>query len=164
MNQNPTETRMRELLWRPTLNSAEQLELRALLEAHPDLAAQQTEELALNRLIERLPDAPVPTNFTARVMQDIAREESAAERARSPSASWWQRLVPRLAFAAVLVAAGLFAWQRNLSYQQQREAADMVAVSDTKDLLSVEVLQDFDSIAKMGSSVPPDTELLSLLQ
>lgn len=164
MNQNPTETRMRELLWRRVLTHAEQSELRALLEAHPDLAERHTEELALNRLIERLPDAPVPTNFTARVMQDIGREEAATAREERPSVSWLQRLFPKLAFASVLLAAGLFAWQRNLSYHRQRDASDIAAVVGSKDLLSVEVLQNFDSIEKLGHGVPPDTELLSLLQ
>ena len=74
MNHDPTETRMRELSWRRKLTSAEQAELDAWLAAHPEAAAQWQEEAALNALLEQLPGATVPSNFTARVMQDIDRE------------------------------------------------------------------------------------------
>ena len=117
------------------------------------------------RLVERLPDAPVPTNFTSRVMEAIEREAAAAERQHARRPHWWQRvLLPRLAFAAVVLAAGLFAYQRNAAIRHERVTAPMVAVSGTKDVLSVEVLQNFDSIVELGPRVQPDTELLSLLQ
>jgi anti-sigma-K factor RskA len=169
MNQDPTETRMRELSWRRKLSAAEEAELRAWLEKHPEVAAQWQEEAALNALVERLPDAPVASNFTSRVMEEIEREAKAAERQHARTPHWWQRvLLPRLAFAAAVVAAGLFAYQRNASIAQQRAAKGLVVVTDTvggtKDLLSVEILEDFDSIAVLGPRVQPDTELLSLLQ
>jgi len=165
MNQDPTETRMRELSWRRKLSAAEQVELRAWLEKHPEAADQWAEEATLNALVERLPDAPVPTNFTSRVMEEIEREAAAAERQHARTPHWWQRvLLPRLAFAAVLVAAGLFVYQRQLTIQQKHVADGLIAVSGAKDVLPVEVLQDFDSIAELGPRVQPDTELLSLMQ
>ena len=164
MNHDPTETRMRELSWRRQLTSAEQAELRVWLEANPEAAAQWQEEAALNELIERLPNAPVSSNFTARVMEEIEREAAAAERQHAQS-PWWQRvLLPRLAFAAIALAAGLFVYQRNRAVKEERMVAPMIAVSGTKDVLSLEVLQDFDPIAELGPRVQPDTELLSLLQ
>jgi hypothetical protein len=72
--------------------------------------------------------------------------------------------LPRLAFAAVLLAAGLFFHLRNQAIKQERAAASLDAFSGTKDFLTVEVLQDFDSIVKLGPRVQPDTELLSLMQ
>ena len=164
MNQDPTETRMRELSWRRKLSAAEEAELRAWLEKHPETAAHWAEEAALNAIVERLPDAPVPTNFTSRVMEAIEREAAAAERQHARTPHWWQRvLLPRLAFAAVVLAAGLFVYQRNLTNKIDQVAIP-IAVDGTKGLLSVDVLQDFDSIAELGPRVQPDTELLSLLQ
>ena len=165
MNQDPTETRMRELSWRRKLSAAEQAELRAWLEAHPDSAAQWAEETALNALVERLPDAPVPTNFTSRVVEEIEREAAGAERQHVQTPHWWQRvLLPRLAFASVVLAAGLFVYQRNVAIRHERVTAPIFAVSGPKDLLSVEVLEDFDPIAQLGPRVEPDIELLSLMQ
>ena len=165
MNQNPTESRMRELSWRPKLSAAEEAELRAWLEQHPGAATQWAEEMALNELVQRLPDAPVPSNFTSRVMAAIERDSLTMERQQTPALPWWRRaLLPRLAFAAVLVAGGLGLYQRNQMIRHERVAAPLFAVSGTKELLSVEVLEDFDAIAVIGPSVQPDTELLSLMQ
>jgi len=169
MNHDPTETRMRELSWRRELTGAEQAELRAWLAAHPEAAAQWQEDAALNSLLEQLPNAPVPSNFTARVTQDIYRETARAEREATHTHPWWQRvLLPRLAFAAVLLGAGLFVYQRNVTTQQARVADGLKivsgTVSGTEGLLSVEILRDFDSIAQLGPRVQPDMELLSLMQ
>jgi len=164
MNHDPTETRMRELSWRRELTGAEQAELRAWLAAHPEAVAQWQEETALNSLLEQLPNAPVSNNFTARVMQDIEREAMAAERQHVQKPHWWQRvLLPRLAFGAVLLA-GLFMYRHNVTIKTERLTAPLVAFGDTKELLSVDVLQDFNSIAQLGPRVQPDMELLSLMQ
>ena len=78
---------------------------------------------------------------------------------------WWRRtLLPRLAFAAVLVAGGLGLYQRNQMIRHERVEAPAIAFSGTKELLSMEVLEDFDAIAVIGPSVQPDMELLSLMQ
>jgi anti-sigma factor RsiW len=165
MNPDPTDNRLQELYWRRHRSPAEAAELAARLAARPDAAGRGQEEIALNHLLDHLPDAPVPGNFTARVMQDIERERAAAERQPARLRPWWQRpLLPRLAFAALLLGGGLFAYQRHLVTQQQRVAADLMAATEPGALLSVEVLQDFDLIARLGPQIQPDTELLSLLQ
>jgi hypothetical protein len=165
MNHDPTETRMRELSWRRKLSAAEQAALRAWLATHPEVAAQWQEETALNALVERLPDALVPTNFTSRVMQEIEREAAVAERQHARTPHWWQRvLLPRLAFATVVLGAGLITYQRHTIAQRENMANGLIVVSDTKNLLSDDVWQNFDSIVELGPRVQPDTELLSLLQ
>ena len=165
MNHDPTETRMRELSWRRELTGAEQAELCAWIARHPEAAAQWQEEAALNALLAQLPNAPVSNNFTARVMQDIERETTRPIRESANIRPWWQRvLLPRLAFAAVLLGAGLFAYQRNDAIQQERVASGWKAVSGTENVLSVDVLQDFNAIDQLGPRVQPDTELLSLMQ
>ena len=65
---------LRESSWRRKLTEAEQAELRAYLAAHPDARADWEMESALNAALTRLPDAPVPSNFTARVLQAVERE------------------------------------------------------------------------------------------
>ena len=164
MNHDPTETRLRELSWRRHLTPAEQAELQAWLAAHPDAAARWQEDAALDSLLERLPNAPVPSNFTARVLQEIERDAARTEREIPVARPWWQRvLVPRLATAAVILGAGLFVYFRNAD-QQAKFTAPLLSLSGTEAVLSVEVLQDFDAITKLGPNVQPDMELLSLMQ
>ena len=165
MNHDPTETRLRELSWRRHLTPAEQAELHAWLAAHPDAAARWQEDAALDSLLERLPNAPVPSNFTARVLQEIEHDAARNDRETSPSRPWWQRvLVPRLAMAAVILGAGLFVYLRNDGLQPENFVTPLRSMSGTEAVLSVEVLQDFDAITKLGPNVQPDMELLSLMQ
>ena len=69
MNQ-PEHEPWRERFWRQRLTQEQLAELRA---ANPD-AAEAELEAALSDAIARLPDAPVPSNFTARVLEGIERE------------------------------------------------------------------------------------------
>jgi anti-sigma factor RsiW len=156
---------MRELAWRRKLSPAEAAELESWLAAHPAITAQWREEAALNAALDQLPDAPVPSNFTARILSQIERE-TAATAPHKAAIPWWRRpLIPRLAFAAVVVGAGLFAYQRHLALENVRGVGGvLISVQNTRDMLSLEVLQDFDSIAELGPRIQPDTELLSLLQ
>ena len=71
MNPDPVYQRLRELGWRRPLTAAEQVELRIWLAAHPEAQAEAEAEAALNQALTRLPAAPVPSNFTARVWQAI---------------------------------------------------------------------------------------------
>ncbi|MEY2466714.1 MAG: hypothetical protein QOD03_1235, partial [Verrucomicrobiota bacterium] len=75
---------LREKNWRRKLTAVEQTELRAWLAAHPEASADWEAELSLTETIVRLPDAPVPTNFTARVLQAIEQEASVDARQREP--------------------------------------------------------------------------------
>ncbi len=77
MSNDPTYNRLRELSWRRKLTGAEEAELRAWLAAHPDAQADWEAEAGLNAALGRLPDAPVPSNFTARVLQAVEREAAA---------------------------------------------------------------------------------------
>src|SRR5262245_27418143 len=102
---DPLEKKLREISWRRKLSPAEEAELRAWLATHPDAEAEWKAEAGLNEILERLPNAPVPTNFTARVLEAIEREEAAEARRRE----WkWRLLLPRAAVAAVIfTVAGL---------------------------------------------------------
>src|SRR4051812_9597255 len=118
MQNDPLYTRFRELGWRK-LTPAEDAELRAWLAAHPEALADWETESTLTDALGRLPDAPVPSNFTARVMQSIDREATAAAR---PRTGGWHRLanlLPRAAMAAVVLCAGLLTFHQYQSYQHQ---------------------------------------------
>src|SRR6516225_12355183 len=71
MKGEPIQNPGRELIWRRKLTEAERAELQTKPDNHADLEFESrlTEEL------DRLPDKPVPSNFTARVLQAIEREE-----------------------------------------------------------------------------------------
>jgi len=103
MNQDPVDQKLRELNWRRELTAAERAELRTWLAAHPEAQADWQTEAALSKFLARLPDAPVPSNFTARVLQAVERETRTSERAPQ-RARWWHVFLPRAAVAASVVA------------------------------------------------------------
>ena len=86
---DPAQDRLREAGWQRKLSEAEEAELRAWLEAHPNDREDWEAEGALSQLLDRLPEAPpVSSNFTALVLQTIEREAPASSRARSRAWSW----------------------------------------------------------------------------
>ena len=147
----------RERLWRRTLSDAE----RAGLGGQPELEL----EARLTDALAQLPDAPVPTNFTARVMAAIELDDARAGRSRS----WrwnWQALLPRVAVAAaVLLFAGL-GFQQHQVAQRRAEMARSVSMvaSASAAAPSMAVLADLDAIQRLSRSVPADTELIADLQ
>jgi len=116
----------------------------------------------LRELFARLPDAPVSSNFTARVMQAVEREELQAARTRG----WrwnWHALLPRAAVAAVMVAAAGFTVYQHEIYNQRAALAQSVALLAQKQPLpSVDALQNFDAIQRMSQPAHADEGLLAL--
>lgn len=110
-------------------------------------------------MLRRLPDAPVPSNFTARVLQAVEREEE--ERSRRRWIFSGQGFLPRLAFAAVLVLCGSVAVHQYQADVHRTELAKSVAMVSSAPLPSVEALKNFDVIERMSSS-QADDELLAL--
>src|SRR5437763_4884541 len=91
-----------ELSWRSKLAPAEEAQLRSWLEAHPDARAEWEMETALTDALGRLPEAPLASNFTARVLKEVEREADAEARGRtSRPQRWygWLRWLPRAAVA-----------------------------------------------------------------
>src|SRR5438132_14397436 len=156
---------LREISWRRHLNSAEQDQLRAWFEANPQARAEWESEARLTEGLIQLHDAPVPSNFTARVLQAIKREEAANSRQRRRSRiSWYLRWATRVAFAAMVGAAGFFSSQR--AHQARLRADIRQSVADVAAVQSMpgpEILENFDAIRVLSSSVA-DEKLLTLLQ
>ena len=161
---DPVYQRLREIAWRRKLTEAEEVELRAWLAAHPEAAAECELEFALSDALERLPDAPVPTNFTARVLPGIEREEIRPVRARD--GGWfWRVLLPRAAVAMVVVGGGVFGYRQYRASEEVHAVGDsLVTVSSVTALPKPEVLMDFDAIDKLASESLADQELLTLLK
>jgi hypothetical protein len=118
----------------------------------------------MRELLSRLPNAPVPSNFTARVMQAIEVDELQAGRRRG----WfwnWHVLLPRVAVAAVVVvASGLALHQHEISSRRIALAQSVALMASAQPMPSVEALNNFDAIQRMGEPAHADEELLALLQ
>jgi anti-sigma factor RsiW len=165
MNSDQTNQRVRETAWRRKLTDAEQAQLRAWLATHPDARADWESEAALSELLTRLPEAPVPSNFTARILQAVERDAVASDRERKPRWAWaWRVFVPRFAVAMVVVGAGLFAYQRHALAQRTKLAQSVAAVADVRSLPSPQFLEDFDTIYHLPPMPPADNELIVLMK
>jgi len=163
MKDNGPISRLRESGWRRKLTGAEQAELDAWLAANPGTRADWERESALQTALERLPETPVPSNFTARVMQAIEREEG---RARAWNWSWnWHVLVPRVAIAtAVVMLAGLTFHQYSLRNQRVALVKSLALATAGQPVPSPEALENLDAIRRMSRPQHADDELLALMQ
>jgi negative regulator of sigma E activity len=125
---------------------------------------QEPTQREMRKLLTRLPDAPVASNFTARVMQAIDLEEARAHR-RGWNLIWsWRIFLPRVAVAAVAISiAGLTLQHHRLAGERSELAKNVAFVAQTP-MPSVEALKDFDAIKSMGHPARADDELLALLQ
>ena len=156
MNDNPQKSR--ESLWRRKLTDADREELRA----HPEVLPELELESNLSEALRKLPDVAVASNFTARVMQAIEREET------QPLRSWswnWHKLIPRLAVTtAVVLLAGTTFHHYELASQRTALAKKVALMAGSQPMPSVEALNNFDAIRRMSQPVHADEELLALMQ
>lgn len=158
---DPVNQPLRETAWRRKLTPAE---LEALRKTNPEGTADADLEAALSGALQQLPDAPVPSNFTARVLQQIECEEM--QPARQRGWTWlWRILVPRTAVAAVILGSSVFAFRHHQAQQRMEAIGEsLVKVATVPSLPSPEALENFDAISKLSSDSAADKELLALLQ
>jgi anti-sigma factor RsiW len=164
MNPNADDKPLREKIWRHDLTPAEQAELRAWLSGHPEAASDLETERKLTALLGGLPDAPVPSNFTARVLQAVEQEARATERNRT-SRPWWLRgWLPRTSAALAVVALGYVGYQRYESAQQRAALVKELQEMNVAAVPSAETLEDFEAIRHLtpATGLAGDPELLSL--
>jgi hypothetical protein len=144
-----------EPLWRRKLSEAE----RSALRAQPELEL----EARLTAALAKIPDAPVPSNFTARVLTAVELDEAAARRSRNWTLNW-RLLWPRVAaVAAILIFAGVSV-QWHESHSQRAALARSVALVAAQPLPSVDALENLDAIQRMSRPARADGELLAALQ
>jgi hypothetical protein len=158
--------RLREAGWRRPLTAAEQAELRTWLTAHPEARADWDAEAGLNVTLGRLADAPVPSNFTARVLREIERDTAAAQsrRAKCWPGLTWRHWLPRTAAAVFAVAAVLVSLRIQHASSLAKVGKSLAAVSSVGPAPATEALANFDSIRRLSPEPVADAELLSLLQ
>lgn len=157
----PTEHELwRERFWRRRLTAEQVAELRA---ANPDATDAQL-EAALSDALVRLPEAPVPSNLTARVLQEIARETATPASTRRDWSRVFRVLLPRTAVAMLVIGMGVFGFRQHQAKQRAVIANSIKAVAAVPTLPSPQALEDFDVIRKLNSNPAADQELIALLQ
>ena len=120
-------------------------------------------ELALNDLLEsHRPPPPLPSNFTARVLAEVARE-SRTERSAEP---WWRRLrwVPRLIAFAALAIVGVVVWNSGNATHRARLAQGAMELGTAATVPGIEAatLADFEVIRRMTAVPKPEDDALIL--
>jgi hypothetical protein len=163
---DPLYNHLLEASWRRKLTEAEQAQLRGLLAAHPESQADWGVEMELTSVLDQLPDAPVATNFTARVLQAVEQEAASPTRRFLPLRLWeWHPgWLPKAAFVALVLGASLFSYRQVLAARRAEMARSVATVCGVPSLPSAEILKDFDAIWAMDPSPPADEELLMLLR
>lgn len=144
------------------LTAEEQATLRRELAGRPRELARLDEELALNGLLDSRPVPRAASNFTARVMAEIAAETARAERSQADRWSWFR--LPRLVFAATVALAVTLGWSQMRRHHRTELAASVSEVSLAAAVPGVEVLQDFEAIRSFRTAAQPgDVALLAAL-
>jgi hypothetical protein len=117
----------------------------------------------LDAVLRRLPVAPVPSNFTTRVLAAVELEEIRLARA---SRHWsWRWLFPRLAVStAILLVAGISIQRHEIHSQRMELAKNIAAVAVSQPTPSVDALENLEVIQRMNQAGRADGELLAALQ
>jgi len=154
--------KLRETSWRRKLTADETAAVLAYLAMHPAARAGWEEESSLNEVLGEVPDVPVSSNFTARVLQAVERERS--QRAPRPRGvfGWVKLRWPRIAAASVMAFVIAFSVFQYRELKREQMARDIVAMSQAVEVPQ-EWLQDFEAINRL-SQPPVDEELLAALQ
>lgn len=118
----------------------------------------------VRKLLSRLPNQPVASNFTARVMQAIELEDAKASRSRFRNPLWLLRIfAPRAAVAAIALGLAVVIYQRHEFDQRMELAKNVALVAQAHQMPSLEALKNFDAIQRMGQATPhADEELIAL--
>ena len=143
------------------LTDGELARLERWLAANP---ADQAEWEALDHLLATLPDTPVATNFTARVLDEVRRAETAHP---ALSQAWWQRLLApqfrpvQIAAAATLaMVIGGVGYQSHLNQSRAEMAAAVAAIAE----FPPGFLADFEAIGAVAQADAIDEELWAALK
>ena len=143
------------------LNDGELARLERWLAANP---ADQAEWEALDHLLATLPDTPVATNFTARVLDEVRRAETAHP---ALGQAWWQRLLApqfrpvQIAAAATLaMVIGGVGYQSHLNQSRAEMAAAVASIAE----FPPGFLADFEAIGAVAQADAIDEELWAALK
>lgn len=146
------------------LTPDEQARVESWLAAHPSDRTRWTEETRLSAALRRLTEPPVPSNFMARVWQDIEAVERKPSAAETGWRTWlrWPALAQQFALAVLLLTAVVVVQGRRARSPGQ-VARSIEQVATLARVPSVELLKDFEAISRLNQSAA-DVELLAALE
>ena len=160
MNQSEFDNLLQTAIERD-LTDGELARLQRWLAANP---TDQAEWEALDHLLASLPDTPVATNFTARVLDEVRRAETAHP---ALGQAWWQRLLSpqfrpiQIAAAATLaMVLGGIGYQSHLNQSRAEMAAAVASIVE----FAPGFLADFEAIEAIAQADPIDEELWAALK
>lgn len=165
MNEDPRPS-LQDILQRRDLTPAEEQSLADWLARHPADAPDWAESARLALALRGMPPAPVPSNFTARVLNEVRRQTPASQTSthRRPNAWSWLKPQHWIPTASILAAVAVVGWewhQRSGVAEFARDVAPLRVIAS----VPAEVLQDFDAIQRFGEAqAPVDFELLAALE
>ena len=166
MSKEPNYDHLRERQWRRQLDDTEEAELQSWLAAHPEARADWEAEAGLTAALNRLPEAAVPSNFTARVVQAAEREMVAGRHGHGLNWVAWLRLrwLPKSALTATAVGAGVVSCLVIQGVQRRNLVESVAVVSSVPTLPTPDILKDFDAIRAANPAAVADEQLLTVLQ
>ncbi len=143
--------------------SAEELStLRRQLASRPREATRLEEELALNRLLDGGFRPRASSNFTQRVLADLAVREPASR--RSQFGGWARLRFPRFVLYATAALAMTIGWWQFQLHQRVQLAASVAEISRAAAVPGLALLQDFEAIQSFRAAPQPgDLALLAAL-
>jgi len=160
MNQSEFDNLLQTAIERD-LTDGELARLQRWLAANP---ADQAEWEALDHLLATLPDTPVATNFTARLLDEVRRAETAHP---ALGQAWWQRLLaPQFRLVQIAAAATLAMVIGGVGYQSHlnQSRAEMAAAVASIAEFPPGFLADFEAIGAVAQADAIDEELWAALK
>lgn len=157
----PTEHELVARALRGELSAEEKKDFQRRLDSEPLLRSFWEAEQALERALDRLPDAPVPSNFANLVLQEATRTPAQAKDRPKFSLKW---VLARFALglaAMALLAAGLLQQRQKTHLQEVAETVNAfhdtaLAMSGTE-AAATDIFENFETIEQL--SLPAESEL-----
>jgi hypothetical protein len=155
---------MREIAWRRDLSQAEKAKL-------APLPVEEQLDSALGKAIRSLPEIPVASNFTARVLQAIEQEVKSKPTRRSDWLGWLsgrRAWLPRLAAVGLVCVLALGGWNHHRAAERAkladsiRQMAGLANAPAPTAPANLEVWENFETIRRLGTTAG-DEELLGVV-
>jgi hypothetical protein len=105
----------------------------------------------LNAALAKSPDAPLSSNFTARVMAAIERDEAAQHRSSArPQGHWWRVFIPRFAVATLVVVCVTLGYRHNTAVHRMELTDAAKQIVEGRALSDLAVIEDFETIRSLN--------------
>jgi len=150
-----------ETAWRRPLTNEEKARVQSYLLVHPEAQPDWDAETLLNTALFTLRDAPLSSNFTARVLQSVSLQEMQEARRGKGWARNIRLWLPRFAVAGLVVGLGGLAFEQHHLGQLRAKADQLRIVSQVAATVpDVRMWQDFDTIASLDEVSPSRDQIL----